>query len=598
MWVLKTALRFCFPYIIVNIMILILATLMSLAVTFINRAIVNELSVSMARGQISTLFVGLVITYLLIYFCQQASGFLQAFGNNFFRFNVNSLFRRLFMWKSYNTPQDHFYNPKFMETYSFVSGQTDKISSYISSICGLIFSNIGAIIGSMALFAVYEPALLIYSIMIGVVSLLLNKYLAKKQYELDKKQVPEQRYNDYYRSVLTGKDNAKEMRIYRLSDFFYEKWFAVYDKLRIERLVLEIRKIRLFGAQSLIKLLLRIAAIAILIYGVYTNRYDIGTFVMLFGLVESCSNQMDGLAATIIRGTYKDVKYLNDYYDMICPISNNEIRQIQKNGSEFDRALPYGDFRDLIAENISYRYPAGDKNAVENVSLTIKKGEIISILGYNGSGKTTLSKLLNGSLFPQNGTVKINGVPISPENHNEVFRYFGNAPQEFPHFSLPLCEVVGLGKIEKMNNKNELEAAYEKAGLSDIISKLEHGDQTILGKEYDDEGVDLSGGQWQSLIIANAYMGQPEILILDEPTASIDPLKEMEMLKNFRKNLSGKTAVLISHRIGFARLADRIIMMENGKITEQGTHDELIKANGTYAKLFYTQKELYEEATA
>ena len=431
--------------------------------------------------------------------------------------------------------------------------------------------------------------------MIGVVSLLLNKYLAKKQYELDKKQVPEQRYNDYYRSVLTGKDNAKEMRIYRLSDFFYEKWFAVYDKLRIERLVLEIRKIRLFGAQSLIKLLLRIAAIAILIYGVYTNRYDIGTFVMLFGLVESCSNQMDGLAATIIRGTYKDVKYLNDYYDMICPISNNEIRQIQKNGSEFDRALPYGDFRDLIAENISYRYPAGDKNAVENVSLTIKKGEIISILGYNGSGKTTLSKLLNGSLFPQNGTVKINGVPISPENHNEVFRYFGNAPQEFPHFSLPLCEVVGLGKIEKMNNKNELEAAYEKA---DIISKLEHGDQTILGKEYDDEGVDLSGGQWQSLIIANAYMGQPEILILDEPTASIDPLKEMEMLKNFRKNLSGKTAVLISHRIGFARLADRIIMMENGKITEQGTHDELIKANGTYAKLFYTQKELYEEATA
>lgn len=149
-----------------------------------------------------------------------------------------------------------------------------------------------------------------------------------------------------------------------------------------------------------------------------------------------------------------------------------------------------------------------------------------------------------------------------------------------------------------MKDEVELAKAYRKAGMNDLIGGFEHRDQTILGKAYDDQGTDLSGGQWQRLIIASAYMGEPEILVFDEPTASIDPLKEMELIKDFRKNLSGKTAILISHRIGFARLADRIVMMENGRVAESGTHDELLATNGIYARIFKEQRKLYQEEVA
>jgi ATP-binding cassette subfamily B protein len=152
-----------------------------------------------------------------------------------------------------------------------------------------------------------------------------------------------------------------------------------------------------------------------------------------------------------------------------------------------------------------------------------------------------------------------------------------------------------LGSIKDKFDEEKLFDAYKKAGILPLINKYKDKDRTVLGKEYDEEGVDLSGGEWQSLVIASAYMGEPEILLMDEPTASIDPLKEMELIGNLRENLKGKTAVLISHRIGFARLADRIIMMQDGKITEEGTHEELLALGGYYASLFNEQKKLYTE---
>jgi len=152
-----------------------------------------------------------------------------------------------------------------------------------------------------------------------------------------------------------------------------------------------------------------------------------------------------------------------------------------------------------------------------------------------------------------------------------------------------------LGCVDKMFDDDELHQVYEKTNLKDFLSKYKDGENTILGKEYDDNGVDLSGGEWQRLIVAAAHMGEPEILLLDEPTASIDPLLEEEFINNLRMNLQGKTAVLISHRIGFARIADRIVLLNDGKITEQGTHEELLKHNGYYAKLHNEQKKLYTE---
>lgn len=590
-WILRKTMQNCFPYVAVYALILLAVTLLQLAVSVVNKEIVNQLTKDMQDHLLSKTFIGLVVLYLFFYFLEKTSGFMGAYGANFFQFQVDGFFQRMFMWKCSILPQEYFFKTDFMDQFTLVSQHIGNISSYIRCICGLLFSNIGFVMGMMVLFAVYEPFLILYASVVAVVSLCLNRYISKCEYDLNKKQVRNQRKENYFNGLLTGRESAKEMRIYHLSGYLMEKWRKVYVLLRQEYLDMNIKRTKLWNRQSRFLLYIRIPAILLLFAGIMRERYDVGTFVMLFGLVKSCGEQMNSLAYNIVQGTYKDTKYLGDYYDFIQPITDAAIRELKKDYI-LDRKLALGSFESLELQRVSYTYPNGEKKAVDNVSLTIKKGEVISILGYNGSGKTTLSKLINGSLKPQDGRILINGIPLGEKSGN-VFPYFGNMPQEYSKFSIPIKDHVGIGRIEQMDQESARMDSYRKVELDNLIAQYQQGENTILGKEYEETGINLSGGEWQRVILASAYMGEPEILLLDEPSASIDSLKENAMLENLKNELRGKTAILISHRIAFARLADRIIMMKDGKIAEEGSHEELLLKKGYYAEFFEKQKELY-----
>ena len=593
-WITRTAIKFCFPYILVNVLLLAVSSALGIFVNVVNRRIINELHANIEAGEISTLFISFTIAYVGLYFINMASGFLGAFGQNSYRLNVNGLFQKIFMLKSEQTAQQMFFNDQFMERYSFVGNNTDRISSYIGALTSLFFSDLGVLVGAVTLFSIYEPLLILFCLLIGIILFFTNRDIARKEYQLDKEQVKENRWADYYKALLTDKAYAKEVRIYQYKRFIYKKWVKIYDKLRLERLTVSIERIKLQNRSAVIKWGARTLAVGILLLGIYNKKYDVGTFVMLFGLIDICYGQINNLVSTTLSGVYKDTKYLSDYYDFVMPISDAEIKGLKQPKTE-DMKVRWGLLDSLEIHNVSYRYPNSSQKAVDNVSLKIKKGEIISILGYNGSGKTTLAKIMSGSIEPDSGQIMLNGNYLRQENRSDVFKYYGIAPQEFSKFSLQIRNFVGLGRIDKISEQNELALAYNKSGINSFIAGYAKKDQTVLGKEYDEEGIDLSGGEWQRLVIASTYMGRPEILLFDEPTASIDPLKEMELIENLRTNLQNKTAILISHRIGFARLADRIIMMQDGKLTEEGSHEELIAKNGYYAKLFYAQKELYQE---
>lgn len=378
-----SALRWCFKYIFVYIFLIACMTLLDIGTKFIMKNIVNELQASAALVTFTSALVGLILMYML----GRVSGFMGAFGNNFYHLNVDKFFRKIIMWKVYKTPQERFFDTEFNEKYTFAGGAVSRISDYIRVWVNLIFSSVGSLAATVAIFAVYEPWLILNAVVVSAVTAAVYVHVSKKQYKLDKRQVKDQRVSDYYRSLLTSKEGAKELQIYKIRDHFYKKWLEKYSTLRDERIALELEKDKLNNVLIMTRFLLRIITTALLTVGVYYNRYDVGTFVMLFGLIESFSSQVYGLVTSLVSGAYKEVKYLCDYYDFIMPVTKAEIKEIVSGDSEEDDGLPYGKFETLRAEHVSYSYPNSDKKAVDDLTFSLKKGEIVSILVYNGSGK-------------------------------------------------------------------------------------------------------------------------------------------------------------------------------------------------------------------
>ena len=302
----------------------------------------------------SGLFFALVTAFVLLYLFQRASDFLLAFGKNFYRLNVSMLFQKIFMWRTYRMHQEKFLDTEFMEKYSFSKNAVWKIDEYIGIWMQLIFGTVSSLLGTVVLFAVYEPWMILNVLVIVLVTVPVYSYITKRQYELDKKQVKEQRFADYYRSLLSQKEFAKELRLYKTQEHFFGKWHAIYDILRKERLDLSIQKNKFSTLFNLVQFVLRVLNTTFLAAGAYFGRYDIGTFVMLFGLIETASSQIFNVVYNVVNGTLKETKYLCDYYDYVTPVEKREIQDLL-NGTCQDVDEEFlGEFRELSLGNVSY----------------------------------------------------------------------------------------------------------------------------------------------------------------------------------------------------------------------------------------------------
>ena len=246
-------------------------------------------------------------------------------------------------------------------------------------------------------------------------------------------------------------------------------------------------------------------------------------------------------------------------------------------------------------QNVGFTYPRSDVRAVKDVSFTLNPGDSLAIVGENGAGKTTLIKLMIGAYQPTKGTILIDGQPLERINRESYLAQIGALFQDFSRYEFAtLGENVWFGDVERPYSRRDIEAALKDAGLESLVSEYKEGLNTILSKDIDSKNaVNLSGGQWQRLGIARAFFRSPNVLILDEPTASVDAVSEYEIFKNIIKKQENKTTVIISHRFSTVRKAERIIVLDHGKIVESGTHDELIAKNGIYKEMFELQAEGY-----
>lgn len=430
----------------------------------------------------------------------------------------------------------------------------------------------------------------LYCTILFLTNIILSGLISNKVGQATKKMVKPRRHQQYNKNMLTGKSAVKETKIYGLERFFFKR-VKKYHNL-IQDTLFRVRRLNSLVVETIatINYMFRVGLTILLLYMVFQGKLDVGEATLI---------QLAGITLMNASFTFKQpieqiVRFVSSAPTMISfmfPLSKEEQAEIKKKTYD-EFSLKLGDFKSIELRDVTYSYPSRVDEQVKNVNLKINKGEVISILGYNGSGKTTTTKLLSGVLSPKTGDVFFNNQKITKLDIKEYYKYFGIGFQDFCKYGLTLKENIEMGRIES-SNEDDLFKATKKANLKAIINKMPEGLDTFLGKEFRKKGQEISGGEWQRIILSRAYMGEPEILILDEPTASIDPFEEERMLTEFDNILKDKTAVLISHRLSFARLADRIVIMQDGEIIEQGSHEELLSNQKYYYELFKSQSDLY-----
>ncbi len=405
-------------------------------------------------------------------------------------------------------------------------------------------------------------------------------------------QTPERRQMWYYSTVALSAEYAKEVRVFGTGNYFTQLYRRAWEG--IFRLLFE-RRMRYVW--------LMVSALAV--YGVVTagvyflvlrdgvlGRFTVGDLAMFIGAVALTRQAAAGLLA-LAGPIYEGLLYMQMLFNFLDTSRFQSSLEIAEEPKPLPPKLQQGiEFR-----NVAFRYPGGQHEVLKGVSFRVKPGETIALVGFNGAGKTTLVKLIERLYDPTGGEIYVDGTPLREYDLEQWRRRTAVVFQDFNRYNMTVAENIGLGNLERIQDEEAIRKAAEKAGIGGVVERLPKKYQTVLGKFFAG-GSELSGGEWQKVAIARAFLRDAEIVILDEPTAALDVQAELEVFESFAELSKGKITFLISHRFSTVRMADRIVVLENGVISEEGTHADLIRQGGRYAQLYLSQAAMYTSSPA
>jgi ABC-type multidrug transport system fused ATPase/permease subunit len=435
------------------------------------------------------------------------------------------------------------------------------------------------VVGSIIVLSTYNILLAPIAILSILPSVLIRIILSRRGYAFGRAHTKAERRVEYLRYVLTHRESVREMRLFGFADYLFNKFFTEYDAVQDDGRRFQFKTNLYTSIVDLSRTVFYALSVLFCVVLLQRNELTIGAF----GVCLTAFISMQGTAfsfMSVFSVIVSNCRYANDYYSFFDNSSESADGERLSDG-----------FEKLAAEDVTFSYPNAEAAALQNVSLSIKKGEKIVIVGENGSGKTTLSKILMSLYKPNNGGVAYNGVPIDALKRDSVFSRFSLAAQNFVKYSLSVRENVAVGDIGRIEADGDLTAQLNSVGLDGAVRNI-GGLDAQLGVEFG--GADLSGGEWQKLAIARACFADGELLFFDEPTAALDPMIEREILTQLLTISNTSSVVVISHRIGICKIADRIIVMKNGSIVESGGFDELIAAGGEFKRLWTEQAKWYK----
>lgn len=430
----------------------------------------------------------------------------------------------------------------------------------------------------------YSPWLVLLLCAGVVPSFVGETHFAFLGYAKNFRQTPAKRQMDYLRQVGGSKEAAKELKLYNLSDYLTNRFAALSKGIYDENVALSRRKLFWGGLLSMLGILGYYGSYAYVIWRAVKGEYAIGTFVFITTAIQQASSNLQQVFSTA-SGIADQALFLTD---LLAFFEMRPTVQSKANALPVPSPIRRGfEFRD-----VSFVYPGTERRVLQNFNFRLDPGERIALIGENGQGKTTVVKLITRLYDPTEGQILLDGVDLREYDLADLHAEIGVIFQDFMRYEMTARDNIAVGRIEVPHTDEEIEYAAEKSLASEVVAKLGGGYNQMLGRRFE-SGVDLSGGEWQKLALARAYLRDAQLLILDEPTAALDARSEFEVFQRFAELTMGKMALLISHRFSTVRMADRIVVLESGRLVEEGSHDDLIALGGRYAAMFEMQAASY-----
>lgn len=444
-----------------------------------------------------------------------------------------------------------------------------------------IITIISLLVGVVA----FEPWLIIL-LVVSIIPTIINEIkFSGTSYSLARSWTQERRELDYLRYAGASDVTAKEVKLFGLSDYLADRFKGLSDKYFTQSKALAKRRAGWGSVFNMIGTTAYYGAYVLIVFRTVAGIFSLGDLTFLSGAFLRLRTKLQGFFTRFTAIT-ESALYLQDYFEFLDLKYSDTV-------SEEKLPLPKKIQKGFEFKDVGFKYPKSEAWVVRNINFDLKAGEKLAFVGENGAGKTTLIKLLLRFYEPTEGEILLDGIPVKEYDQTAYQQYFGVIFQDFVKFELTLRENIAMGEISEIKNQERIAGAAEKSLADEVVAIMPRGYDQQLGKRFK-QGKDLSGGQWQKIAIARAYMKDAEVLILDEPTSALDARAETEAFDRFIKLTEGKTAVIISHRFSTVRIADRIMVLKDGSVLEIGTHQELMQNHKLYSELFNLQAAGYQ----
>ncbi|MBC8156208.1 MAG: ABC transporter ATP-binding protein [Bacteroidetes bacterium] len=479
---------------------------------------------------------------------------------------------------------EQFEDAAFYDKLERARQQTNGRTVLLSQVFGQVqdFITMGFLAAGLV---VFNPWLLLLLLVAVIPAFLGENYFNQQSYSLTRSWTPERRELDYLRYTGASDETAKEVKIFGLSGFIINRFRELSGLYYQKNRDLALRRASWGTLLSAVGTLGYYVAYGIIISQTVVGALTLGTLTFLAGSFRQLRGLLEGILSRF-TSVSQGALYLQDLFDFyaIKPLIDSPAKPLP-----FPRPIREG----FVFENVGFKYANSERWANRHLNFTLQAGEKLALVGENGAGKTTLVKLLARLYDPAEGRILLDGRDLRDYDLDDLRRNVGVIFQDFVKFKMTAGVNIAVGNIDERTNQPRIEQSAHQSLADSVIAKLPGGYDQVLGRNFA-KGVELSGGEWQKVALGRAYMRDAQVLILDEPTAALDARAEYDVFQRFAELTRGKTAILISHRFSTVRMADRILVLENGQFLEIGSHDELLARNGRYAELFHLQARGYQ----